>query len=234
MRTRRPTCSTRRSGTPPGPSEPRPLGYFRSLGPRTKKLAAFLERRAQCDAQLWPELDSRQARGLFRRRAIVFTDTANFTTRTFEYGILHFLMLFERFVPQVERGLKAVRGRLIKVEGDSLLLEYERLSDACRGINAIETLLRRRNRGLPARDQLFFSYGLGWGDVLDLGDDVFGLEVNLASKLGEDLARPGEALLTPAAVEALPPALRRRLQHYGEVEFGGVGVTVHRLPLARR
>jgi adenylate cyclase len=210
------------------------LGYFRSLGPRTKRLAAYLERRAQADAESWPALDSRLARGLFRRRAIVFTDTANFTTRTFEHGILHFLMLFERFVPEVERGLRAMKGRLVKVEGDSLLLEYERPEGACRGVAAIEALLRQRNRGLPARDQLWFSYGIGWGDVLNLGDDVFGLEVNLASKLGEDVARPGEALLTPAATQALAAAERRRLKPYGEVEFGGVGVRVHRLPLGRR
>jgi adenylate cyclase len=209
------------------------MGYFRSLGPRTKRLAAYLERRARSDAGRWAELDSRQARGLFRKRAIVFTDTANFTTRTAEYGILHFLMLFEGFVPDVERGLKAMRGRLVKVEGDSLLLEYQRPIDACRGIAAIEALLRRRNRRLPERDQLWFSYGLGWGDVLDLGDDVFGLEVNLASKLGEDVARPGEALLTPAAVQALSAAQRRKLRPYGEVEFGGVAVGVHRLPLER-
>jgi class 3 adenylate cyclase len=209
------------------------LGYFRSLGPRSRKLAAFLERRARCDAGLWPDLDTRQARGLFRRRAIVYTDTANFTTRTFEHGILHFLMLFERFVPQVARGLKKDGGRLVKVDGDSLLLEFARPPDACRGVAAIETLLQRRNRGLSERDQLWFSYGVGWGDVLDLGDDIFGLEVNLASKLGEDVARPGEALLTPAVVQALPAAQRRRLRPYGEVEFGGVAVHVQRLPLAR-
>ena len=216
-------------------SAPRPRGgFFRGLGPRTRRLADFLERRARAGADEWAELDARQARGLFRRRAIVFTDTANFTTRTFEYGILHFLMLFERFVPEVEKDLPRRHGRLVKVEGDSLLLEYERLADACRGVNAIEALLRRRNRGLPERDRLQFSYGVGWGDVLDLGDDVFGLEVNLASKLGEDIARPGEALLTPAAVQALPAARRRSLRHYGEVQFGGVMVDLHRLPLSGR
>lgn len=206
-------------------------GYFRSLGPRTRRLAAYLERRARSDAVSWPELDGREAKALFRRRAVVFTDTANFTTRTFEYGILHFLMLFETFVPRIEKALRGQRGRLVKIEADSLLLEFPRLQDACGGVQAIETLLRDRNRGLAERDQLWFSYGLGWGDVLDLGDDIFGLEVNLASKLGEDVARPGEALLTPAAVQGLPSALRRRLRPYAEVEFGGVGIAVHRLPL---
>lgn len=208
------------------------MGYFRSLGPRTKRLAAFLERRAHAAAESWPELDTRQARGLFRRRAVVYTDTANFTNRTFEHGILHFLMLFERFVPAVERGLRAQRGRLVKVDGDSLLLEFRDLAHACAGVRVMDGLLRQRNRGLAERDQLWFSYGIGWGDVLDLGDDIFGLEVNLASKLGEDLARPGEALLTPAAVEGLPPSLRRRLRPYGEVEFGGMAMRVRRLPLA--
>ena len=56
-----------------------------------------------------------------------------------------------------------------------------------------------------------FSYGIGYGDMLDLDDDMFGLEVNLASKIGEDLARPGEALLTPSAAAALDPATLRRV-----------------------
>ena len=45
--------------------------------------------------------------------------------------------------------------------------------------------------------------------MLDLDGDLFGLEVNLASKIGEDMARPGQALLTPAAADALRGAARR-------------------------
>ena len=61
------------------------------------------------------------------------------------------------------------------------------------------------------------------------GQDVLGLEVNLASKLGEDRARRGEILLTEAAVAALPPALRSRLEPGGEVEFTGRPMPVARL-----
>jgi len=39
-----------------------------------------------------------------------------------------------------------------------------------------------------------------FGRVLKIGDeDVYGHEVNLASKLGEDIARGGEILVTPGA-----------------------------------
>jgi len=57
--------------------------------------------------------------------------------------------------------------------------------------------------------------------------------VNLASKLGEDRAHPGEALLTPSATEALPPARRRGLATHGTVDYGGTPMAVHRLRLGR-
>ena len=120
-------------------------------------------------------------------------------------------------------------GRVVKVEADSLMLAFPCAATACRGVDAMERALRRVNRGRPTDEQLAFSYGIGFGPVLELEDDVFGLEVNLASKLGEDLARPGEALLTPAAAETLPAPLRRRLVPYGQVAFAGRPMPVQRL-----
>jgi class 3 adenylate cyclase len=41
---------------------------------------------------------------------------------------------------------------------------------------------------------------VGYGEVLMVDeDDFYGNELNLASKLGEDIADPGETLLTEAA-----------------------------------
>jgi len=46
--------------------------------------------------------------------------------------------------------------------------------------------------------------GIGYGRMLLSGrEGVFGAEMNLASKLGEDTAEPHEILLTTAAYEAL-------------------------------
>ena len=96
-----------------------------------------------------------------------------------------------------------------------------------------QELLRRLNRGRVTDEQLCFSYGIGYGDMLDLEEDLFGLEVNLASKLGEDLAKPGEALLTPTAAAALSPALLRRVVPYRIVTFGNVSLPVQQLKLRR-
>ena len=48
-------------------------------------------------------------------------------------------------------------------------------------------------------EKVLLCVGLGFGRMLRIGDtDVFGAEVNAASKLGEDTARPSEILVTGA------------------------------------
>jgi class 3 adenylate cyclase len=207
---------------------------FRAPGPRTRRLATFLRRRARSAPERRPTLDCQAFSTLFRKQAVVFTDTADFTVRTVQDGILHFLMLFERFVSVAAPKLAQARGDIVKVEGDSLLLRFPDVRAACRGVEAIETCLRQVNRGRPRDERLTFSYGVGYGDVLDLEHDLFGLEVNLASKLGEDLARPGEALLTPAAAASLDRASLRRLVPYRVVTFGARAIPIQRLKLRRR
>jgi class 3 adenylate cyclase len=206
---------------------------FHGGGPRTRRLLSFLERRAPKPARQRLDLDVLAQKALFRPRGIVFTDTADFTARTARDGILHFLMIFNRVAEAAVPVLREVRGRIVKVEADSLLLDFPGPDDACRGVVALEALLRRLNTGRPANEKLQFGYGIGFGEVLDIEHDMFGLEVNLASKIGEDMARPGETLLTPAAAEAVGPTWRRRLVPYTTARFGRNAYTITRLRLPR-
>jgi adenylate cyclase len=206
---------------------------FGSRGKRTRRLVSFLRRRASAKAARRPEMDCRSFPDLFRKRAIVFTDTADFTIRTAKDGILHFLMIFDRFTDQAEKVVSRSGGDIVKVEGDSLMLRYDDVPSACAGVEALESLLSKMNRALPENERLRFSYGIGYGDVLDLDEDMFGLEVNLASKIGEDLARPGEALLTPSAAAALDAATLRRVVSHKVVAFGKAAIPISRLKLRR-
>src|SRR5262249_57749957 len=122
-------------------------------------------------------------------------------------------------------------GGLGRVGGERRRLRYPDAASACRGVRALDELLRRVNRGKPENEQLRFSYGIGYGDILDIEGDLFGLEVNLASKLGEDLAAPGEALLTPAAAAALDAGTRRHVVPYKVATFGKAAIPVQRLKL---
>jgi class 3 adenylate cyclase len=205
------------------------MSLLRGEGPRTRTLRAALRRRGRTPAGRRPQLDARVLQALTCTRAIVFTDTDDFTLRVERDGIVHFLMTFDRAVRALRPALAALGGRIVKVEADSLLLLFPDLRAACRGVDAIERALRAANRRLPADESLVFSYGIGFGPVLELERDVFGIEVNLASKLGEDCARPGEVLLTEQAWTALPPSLARRAERCGQVTFAGRPMPVHRL-----
>jgi class 3 adenylate cyclase len=138
-------------------------------------------------------------------------------------------MVFEAAVRGARKVVRRTGGVIVKAEADSLLLMYADAGRACRGVFALEDYLARFNRGRPRNEQARFSYGIGYGDVLDLDDDTFGPEVNLASKIGEDVAKPGEILLTDAAAASLSAAFRRRLLPHAPVRLRGRTVTVHRL-----
>jgi adenylate cyclase len=209
------------------------LSLFDGKGTRNRRLRAFLRKRARTAAAGRAALDRAHADRLFCRRAVVFTDCADFTVRTLRDGILHFLMVFEEAAAGTAAVVGRTGGEVLKVEADSLLILYPTVAAACRGVQAIEAFLRRFNAQRPPREQARFSYGVGYGDVLDLDADAFGAEVNLASKIGEDLARPGEVLLTPGAADALSPARRKRLVRHSAIRFDDRRVIVRRLPVSR-
>ena len=207
------------------------MTMFRGKGRRTRRLVAFLRRRTRAQAARRPELDGKTFPDLFRKRAVVFTDTADFTLRAAKDGILHFLMVFDAVAAVAASVVRRTKGELVKVEGDTLLIRYDDANAACRGVMDLEDAIQGYNRGRPDNEQVHFSYGIGYGDVLDTDEDMFGLEVNLASKIGEDLAEPGEALLTPAAAAALEPGMLKRVVPYRIITFGRQGIPVQRLKL---
>jgi adenylate cyclase len=210
------------------------MTMFSKGGRLTGRLREFLRRRVKTRPERRPELDCKTFPALFRKRAVVFTDTADFTLRTARDGILHFLMVFDSVAKASEKVVRSTGGQLVKVDGDSLLIRYDHIDDAVRGVLVLDESIQAYNRGRPENEQVHFSYGIGYGDILDIDHDMFGLEVNLASKIGEDLAEPGEALLTPSAAAALDPALLKRVVPYRIVTFGKQAFPVHRLKLRGR
>jgi class 3 adenylate cyclase len=196
---------------------------------RARGLAAALRRRERLSPAGRAALDARTAKALSRRLAVVYTDTDDFTKRVERHGMLHFLMVFARGMRELRKVAARHSGRFVKVEADSLLLAFPDAEAACRGSLAMRAALTRLNRGRPAHERLAFSFGIGYGEVLDLGRDLFGLEVNLASKLGEDRARRGEILLTPGAANALAPERRARLARVGLARFTSRAMQVYKL-----
>lgn len=134
---------------------------------------------------------------------VMFTDLAGFSRGVARFGIIHFLQTIyesERLlIPIIEEH----DGILLKVEGDSFLVIFRNVQKALTASIEMQRRLKAHNLHRTPEEQVLLCVGLGFGSVLRIGDsDVFGFEVNAASKLGEDVAKASEILVTNAVREA--------------------------------
>jgi len=143
------------------------------------------------DARIWD---------LFGERwAVMFTDLSGFSRHVAEFGIVHFLQVIHEshrlLVPVIEDH----DGILLKLEGDSMRVIFRRPQRALACSIAMQRALESYNRHRPQSEKVLLCVGLGYGDMLRISDqDVFGAEVNAASKLGEGEAKAKEILVTQA------------------------------------
>jgi adenylate cyclase len=184
-------------------------------------LDRLLDRRNEHPERL-PRID-RDIRERFQKRhAVLVLDMCGFSRLTMRYGIIHFLAMIRRMHVTVSPLVIGAGGRVVKTEADNLFAAFADVPQAIAAARRIGAELRQRNAVLPEDWDLHVSIGIGFGDVLVVGDhDYFGAELNLASKLGEDVARSGEVLLTEAAATRAGKRWSSRLRKR-RVRIGGL------------
>jgi len=164
-------------------------------------------------ARLWKLIEERSLAGVdtdaIDRRiwdlfgqdwAVVFTDLVGFSRQVARFGIIHFLQIIleqkRLLLPIIEQH----DGILVKLEADSLLILFRQAGAAVACAVAMQHACQALNQRRVPEEQVILCCGIGHGRVLKIGDDdVYGQEVNAASKLGEDAAKGNEVLVTAAA-----------------------------------
>jgi class 3 adenylate cyclase len=160
-----------------------------------------------------PAIDKRIWDLLGETWAVMYTDLSGFSRRVAEFGITHFLQtIYESmriFIPCIE----GHDGILLKAEADSLLVIFRRPERAMACALAMQREAEVYNRNMVPEEQILLCVGLGYGPMLRIGDeDVFGAEVNAASKLGEDTAKTWEILVTENFRDNIPDAAAEGLR----------------------
>ena len=74
-------------------------------------------------------------------------------------------------------------GRIVKVMGDGLLVEFASAVDAVQSALEVQTAMGGRNDDLPEAGRMTFRVGINVGDVIVDGDDIHGDGVNIAARL---------------------------------------------------
>lgn len=89
----------------------------------------------------------------------------------------------------------AHRGRVVKVMGDGVLVEFGSAVDAVECAVAVQDGFSRANEGVTEDQRIVLRIGINLGDVIVEGSDLYGNGVNIAARL-EGLAEPGGILVS--------------------------------------
>ena len=82
------------------------------------------------------------------------------------------------------------RGRVVRLTGDGMLVEFESAVDAVECVVAIQAGMAEREAAESKSRRIRYRVGINIGDVVHEDGDIFGDGVNIAARL-EGLAEPG-------------------------------------------
>jgi adenylate cyclase len=97
----------------------------------------------------------------------------------------------------VEPKIAEHRGRIVKLMGDGVLVEFASVVDAVRCAIEIQEGMAERTLDAPEQERVQFRIGVNLGDVILDEDDIYGDGVNIAARL-EGLAEPGGVCISGA------------------------------------
>ena len=123
-------------------------------------------------------------------------------------------------------------GRIVRITGDGLLLEFASVVAAVRCAVEMQSAMLERNASVPHEKRIEFRMGINVGDVIIDGNDVWGEGVNVAARL-EALAEPGGISVSGRVQEDVHGRLDVAFEDTGEQQLKNIArpVRVYRVRL---
>ncbi|MGH2730932.1 MAG: adenylate/guanylate cyclase domain-containing protein [Actinomycetota bacterium] len=172
------------------------------------------------------EIESRIKEIFEQEKAILILDMSGFTRTTHRSGIIRFLLMIHQMQRLALPSVEEHNGLFVNAFADNLTCLFDSVHDAVIASTEVARRLKSANVVLPADRELYVSVGIGYGPILNVANEaIYGSEVNLASKLGEDIAELGEVLLTTNAHEQIKDAEIECTEH--SISVSGLEVTYY-------
>lgn len=155
------------------------------------------EEKEQVEANIWDQFGA--------ERTVLIWDMSGFSLLTRRYGIVHYLSMVRRMQEVTRPIVHDYSGSMVKFEADNGFAVFPDPENGIRAAVAMNVAFQEENKKFDEEFDIRVSCGLDHGRIILLeGEDFFGNAVNIASKLGEDLASAGEILVADTGIEALP------------------------------
>src|SRR5262245_59944594 len=117
------------------------------------------------------------------------------------------------------------RGRIFKVTGDGVLIEFGSAVNAVQCAVDLQQGMAAANAGLPEDRHILWRIGVNLGDVVIEGSDLYGDGVNVAARL-EAVADPGGICISRNVHDEVRSRLRLAFDDLGEQQFKNISSSV--------
>ena len=176
------------------------------------------KKRAGIEKRLWDKYGA--------EITVAVVDMSGFTRLAEAHGIVHYLSMVRRMQLTSKPIIESYGGRVVKFEADNAFASFSGPAEAVSACIALNHAMNAANLVTPDELDIFISCGIDHGKCLIPGPgDYFGNPVNRASKLGEDLAEPGDILVTEEAMKMAPKEMNIKTKPV-KVMLGGREVAV--------
>lgn len=157
-------------------------------------------------------------------RSVLVLDSTGFSRTTQKKGIVHFLTIVAKMRMIGGCILAEHNATGLRAEADNLYAEFVTPDAAVDAAFELHQYFKENKIYLYDEEPFLVSIGIGYGPLLKSKyEGMFGDEMNLASKLGENRAEGGETLITEAAFEALKNR-EHMTSHRKSLKISGVEV----------
>ena len=190
-----------------------------------KQFFELIDRLNACPQAERQRLETELMRQYRREKAVVALDMSGFSLTVRRSGIVSYLCCIRRMQRLMVPLVAQHGGELVKFEADNLLAVF----DEARQAVVAGLAMKRAAESTPTPEgevALAVGIGIDFGPVLLIpGQDCFGDAVNIAYKLGEDVARAGEVIVTTAVQQRLSDALVEPL----DLSIAGLRLSAYRV-----
>ena len=152
-----------------------------------------LPKRKEIEKIIWDEFGS--------KLAVLVLDMSGFSLLVQKYGVVHYLSMVNIMQITSKPIIESYQGSIIKFEADNCFAVFPEPAHAIQASIDLNHAFSSENTLTPDELDIRISIGIDYGEILIIDEsDFFGNAVNRASKLGEDIADPGEILVTKEAM----------------------------------
>jgi adenylate cyclase len=113
-------------------------------------------------------------------------------------------------------------GRIVKLTGDGMLVEFPSVVDAVACAAEIQRRMRERNADVPEDQRIEFRIGVNLGDIIVEDNDIYGEGVNVAARI-ENVAQPGGIAVSASVHDNIGNRLDLTFEDLGEQILKNIG-----------